>query len=116
MFFISKSIGNNIFLLPTEKKNYRQKIHQRSISVGDFVGKLSTNGMIVQIPTENSVGKYKDYGSEMVLDFAKLNLILFFQKIEVKGSRLNKKKKRSLHFFAIFILGFCQSSFLVSLV
>jgi hypothetical protein len=49
-------------------------------------------GMIVQIPTENSVGKYKDYGSEMVLDFAELNLILFFQKIEVKGSRLNKKK------------------------
>jgi hypothetical protein len=48
--------------------------------------------MIVQIPTENSIGKYKDYGSEMVLDFAKLNLILFFQKIEVKGSRLNKKK------------------------
>jgi hypothetical protein len=49
--------------------------------------------MIVQILTENSVGKYKDYGSEMVLDFAELNLILFFQKIEVKGSRLNKKKK-----------------------
>jgi len=52
--------------------------------------------MIVQIPMKNSIGKYKGYGSEMVLDFAKLNLILFFQKIEVKGSRLNKKKKSNL--------------------
>jgi hypothetical protein len=42
---------------------YRQKIHQRSIFVGDFVGKLITNEMIVQIPTKNSVDKYKDYGS-----------------------------------------------------
>jgi len=50
--------------------------------------------MIVQIPMKNSIGKYKGYGSEMVLNFAKLNLILFFQKIEVKGSRLNKKKKK----------------------
>ena len=33
-------------------KNYRRKIHQRSISVGDFIGKLITNRMIVQIPTK----------------------------------------------------------------
>jgi hypothetical protein len=38
-------------------------IHRRSIFIGDFVGKLITNEMIVQIPTENSVGKYKDCGS-----------------------------------------------------
>ena len=31
-------------------------------SVGDFVDKLITNGMI-QIPTKNSVGKYKDCDS-----------------------------------------------------
>jgi len=45
-------------------KNYRHKIHRRSIFVGDFVGKLITNGMIVQIPTKNSVGQSKDCGSE----------------------------------------------------
>jgi hypothetical protein len=32
--------------------------------VGDFVGKLITNWMIVQIPMKNSVGKYKNYGSD----------------------------------------------------
>ena len=43
--------------------NYRRKIHRRSISVGDFVDKLITNRMIVQILTGNSVSKYKDCGS-----------------------------------------------------
>ena len=33
------------------------------MSVDDFVGKLITNRITVQIPTENSVGKSKDYGS-----------------------------------------------------
>jgi hypothetical protein len=33
------------------------------MSVGDFVGKLITNEMIVQIPMENSVSKSKDCGS-----------------------------------------------------
>jgi len=59
---VGKSIGNNIFLLSMDlptKKNYR-----RNISVGDFIGKLITNEMIVQIPTEKSVGKYKDSGSD----------------------------------------------------
>jgi hypothetical protein len=32
--------------------------------VGDFVGKLITNWMIVQIPMKNSVGKYKNDGSD----------------------------------------------------
>jgi hypothetical protein len=45
-------------------KIYRQKIHRLSISVGDFVGKLITNGMLVQIPTKNSVGKSKDCGND----------------------------------------------------
>ena len=34
------------------------------MSVGDFVGKLITNEMIVQIPMENSVDKSKDCGSD----------------------------------------------------
>jgi hypothetical protein len=62
-FSISKSIGNNIFLLPTdllmEKKLPKKKIHQRSISVDDFGGKLITNGMIVQIPMKNSAVNLK---------------------------------------------------------
>jgi hypothetical protein len=62
-FSVSKSIGNNIFLLP-KNKNYRRKIHRQSISVGDFVGKLITNGITVQIPMKKSVDKYKDCGSE----------------------------------------------------
>jgi len=46
-----------------QTKNYRRKIHRRNISVGDIIGKLITNGLIVQIPTEKSVGKYKECGS-----------------------------------------------------
>jgi hypothetical protein len=38
-------------------KNYRQKIHRRSISVGDFVGKLITDGICVLRWRKNSVGK-----------------------------------------------------------
>jgi hypothetical protein len=34
-----------------------------SIFVYDFVGKLIANGIIVQILTENSIGKYKNSGS-----------------------------------------------------
>jgi len=48
-------------------KNYRRKSHRLSISVGDFVGKLITNGMIVQILTENFVDKFKDCGSVLLL-------------------------------------------------
>ena len=62
-FSVSTSIGNNIFFYYQRPKNYRRKIHRQSIFVGDFVGKLITNGMIVQIPMENSVGKSKDCGS-----------------------------------------------------
>ena len=65
-FSVSKSIGNNIFLLPTDlpsDKKLPTQDSRQSISVGDFVGKLITNRMIVQIPTENSVGKSKDCGS-----------------------------------------------------
>ena len=46
-------------------KNYRHKIHRRSISVDDFVGKLIINGMIVQIPMKNSVNKSKDCCSDL---------------------------------------------------
>jgi hypothetical protein len=32
------------------------------MSVGDFIGKLIINLMIIQIPMEDTVGKYKDCG------------------------------------------------------
>jgi hypothetical protein len=39
------------------KKNYQRKIHLRSISVGDIVGKLITDGICVLHRRKNSVGK-----------------------------------------------------------
>jgi len=39
------------------KKNYRRMIHRRSISVGDSVGKLITDGICVLHRRKNSVGK-----------------------------------------------------------
>jgi len=60
VYSVSKSVGNNIFLLPTDfptEKNYQWKIHRQSISVGDFVGKLITNGICVLRRRKNSVGK-----------------------------------------------------------
>ena len=39
------------------KKNYRRKIHQRSISVGESVSKLITDGICVLHLRKNSVGK-----------------------------------------------------------
>jgi len=38
-------------------KNYRWKIHRRSISVGDVVGKLITDGICVLCRWKNSIGK-----------------------------------------------------------
>jgi hypothetical protein len=61
-FSVSKSIGNNIFFIANRLTD-GQKITDDRFSVGDFVGKLITDGMIVQIPTENSVSKSKDCGS-----------------------------------------------------
>jgi hypothetical protein len=60
VFSVSKSVGNNIFWLPTTyrwTKNYRWKIHQRSIFVGDFIRKLITDGICVLHWWKNSVGK-----------------------------------------------------------
>jgi hypothetical protein len=39
------------------KKNYRRKIHRLSISVGDSVSKLITDGICVLHRRKNSVGK-----------------------------------------------------------
>jgi hypothetical protein len=39
------------------KKNYQRKIHRRSISVGDFIGKLITDGICVLHRWKNSIGK-----------------------------------------------------------
>jgi len=61
--FLSVNPSVIIFFYYEWSKNYRRKIHRQSIFVGDFVGKLITNEMIVQIPMENSVSKSKDCGS-----------------------------------------------------
>jgi hypothetical protein len=58
------SVNPSVIIFFYYQRTYRRKIHRQSIFVGDFVGKLITNGMIVQIPTKNSVCKSKDYGSE----------------------------------------------------
>jgi len=50
-FSISKSIGNNIFFI-TNGLTDGQKITDERFTVGDFVGNCFTNGMIVEIPTE----------------------------------------------------------------
>ena len=47
----------NLFFYYQQKKNYRRKIHQQSISVGDSVGKLITDGICVLRRRKNSVGK-----------------------------------------------------------
>jgi hypothetical protein len=65
--FLSVNPSVIIFFYYQRTKNYRRKSHRLSISVGDFVGKLITNGMIVQILTENSVDKFKDCGSVLLL-------------------------------------------------
>jgi hypothetical protein len=49
--------------VPTDKQS-PMKDSPIEHSVGDFVGKLITNGMIVQIPTENFIDKSKDCGSD----------------------------------------------------
>jgi hypothetical protein len=46
-----------------QTKNYRWKIHLRSISVCDSISKLITDRITVQIPMKFSVDKYKDCGS-----------------------------------------------------
>jgi hypothetical protein len=66
IFFVSRSISNNFFYYQRtyrQTKKYRQKIHRRRLSIGDFIGNCFTNEMVVQIPTENSIGKSKDCGS-----------------------------------------------------
>jgi amino acid transporter len=65
-FFVPFSLVNSsviILFYYQQTKNYQWKIHRQSIFVGNFIGKLITNGMVIQIPTENSVGKSKDCGS-----------------------------------------------------
>jgi hypothetical protein len=52
-----------IFFYYQRTKNYWRKIHRRSISVCDSIGKLIINEMILQIPIKNSINKYKDCDS-----------------------------------------------------
>ena len=72
------------FLLPTDlltnKKLPMKNSPTESIAVDDFIDKLITNGMIIQIPTKTFVGKYKDCGSDMVhfLYRLQLNFIYLF--------------------------------------
>ena len=58
-------------------KNYRWRIHRRSISVGDVVGKLITDGICVLHRRKNSVGKTVKSCSDS-FDFYLLFLLLFF--------------------------------------
>ena len=53
---VSKSVGNNIFLLPMDK-DYWWKIHRHIIFVGDFVGKLITDGICILRRQKNSISK-----------------------------------------------------------
>ena len=72
-----------IFLLPMDlptEKNYRRKIHRRSISVGDSVGKLITDGICVLHRRKNFVGKTVKFCSVWDAAFSK-NLNFFFVKI-----------------------------------
>jgi len=67
-FSVSKSIGNNIFFIINGLTD-RQKITDERFTDENFPLVISsvilfTNGMVVQIPTENSVGKSKDCGRE----------------------------------------------------
>jgi hypothetical protein len=66
-FSVGKSIENNIFLLPTylpiDKKLPMKESSMEHFLVSDFVGKLITNRIIVQISTKKSIGKCKDCGS-----------------------------------------------------
>ena len=47
----------NLFFYYQRKTNYQGKIHRRSISVGDSVGKLITDGICVLHRRKNSVSK-----------------------------------------------------------
>ena len=60
VYSASKSVGNDFFYeqrIYRRTKNYQQKIHQRRISIGDFVGKLIINVICVLRRQKNSVGK-----------------------------------------------------------
>jgi hypothetical protein len=46
-----------------QKNNHRWKIHRQSIFISDFVTKLITNRIIIQILMKNSVDKFKDCDS-----------------------------------------------------
>jgi len=57
---VSKSVSNNIFLLPTDlptDKKLPMKDSPTEIFVSDFVGKLITDGICVLRRRKNSVGK-----------------------------------------------------------
>jgi len=67
--FVIKSVGNNIFLLPTNlptDKKLLMKIHRRSISVGDFISKLITDGICVLCRRKNFIDKTVKSCSEQV--------------------------------------------------
>jgi hypothetical protein len=70
MLFLSINPLIIIFYYYQRIKNYRWKIHQQNIFICDSIDKLITDRMIVQIPTKNSIGKYKDCGSDHLDNWA----------------------------------------------
>jgi hypothetical protein len=62
--FSSVNLSVIILFYYRQTKTYRRMIYQRSIFIYNFIDKLIANRMMIQIPTENCVGKYKNSGSE----------------------------------------------------
>jgi hypothetical protein len=61
------SVNTSVIIFCYYRRTYRQiKNYRRSIFICDSVGKLIANEMIVQISTENSVGKYKNSGNDFL--------------------------------------------------
>jgi hypothetical protein len=75
-------------------KNYRWRIHRRSISVGDVVGKLITNGICVLHRRKNSVGKTVKSCSVI---FLKYFILIYFKKIILKNNIIQSHPNVYIH-------------------
>jgi hypothetical protein len=75
-------------------KNYRWKIHRRSISIGDFVGKLITDGICVLRRRKNSVGKTVKYCSVLCNEKNIIQYYISWFVLKTRPQRKKKKKKK----------------------
>jgi len=78
------------------KKNYRWKIHRCSISVGDSVGKLITDGICVLHRWKNFVGKTVKFCSV----FNWLSIKPSVKKLQIKRLESLKSKQTSTSFLS----------------